>query len=134
MTDTLAGQAHFTGYAVVEIMGHQHATGWVTTEYFGGVAMLHVILPGETGQEETLMERRWLEGEYLYPGSVIRTDRLAVDEWVGAGSIYRLRPCSEAAALSRQPRKIEILSRAGGRGGRGSVSEIRCGARLRRGR
>lgn len=105
-------QARFNGYAVVEIMGHQQTAGWVTTEYFGGVAMLHVLMPGEEGQEQAVDRDLWTGRETIGPGSTYKINRHAVDEWIGAQSIYRLRPCTEGIARDRQPSSIEVISRA----------------------
>ncbi len=35
--------AMFEGYAIVEIMGHQKVSGYVTTQYFGGTAVFRVV-------------------------------------------------------------------------------------------
>lgn len=110
MNDT--SQARFSGYAIVEILGHQQVAGFVTTEYFGSVAMLHVQLPPIDDVEQTITERTWIGGEYLEPGSKIRVTVARVEQWVGAQSVYRLTACDEATVLARQPRSVEVLERA----------------------
>ena len=105
-------KASFSGYAIVEIMGHQRVAGYVTTEYFGTVALFHVQLPAIEAVEQVLDEGIWTGRETLEKGSRIRIGREAVNQYVGAGSLYRLTTCSEAIALAEQPRSIEVLERA----------------------
>jgi hypothetical protein len=50
-------QAKFEGYALVEIMGHQRVAGFVTTEYFGNVAVFHVVMPEVAAEEVEIPAR-----------------------------------------------------------------------------
>jgi hypothetical protein len=84
-------QSKYEGWAIVEVMGHRVMAGYVKTEYFGSVAMIHVTQPDVPAQERVLDRDQYI---------------------IGAGSIYQLTPCSEAAALKRQPETIEIIEKA----------------------
>lgn len=44
--------ASFEGYAIVEIMGHQKAAGYVTTQYFGGTAVFRVVQPERDDEDD----------------------------------------------------------------------------------
>lgn len=105
-------QAKFEGFAIIEIMGHQRVAGYVTTEYFGNVAVFHVRLPALSGEEKTIDADQWIETERLYAGSRIRISKPALEQYVPAASLYRLTPCTEAEAVEQQPRTVEVLVRA----------------------
>jgi len=52
-------QAKFEGFALVEIVGHQRVAGFVTTEYFGNVAVFQSwILLYSCGLAEMRLEQR----------------------------------------------------------------------------
>lgn len=104
--------ASFEGYAIVEIMGHQKATGYVTTQYFGGTAIFRVVQQEYPVEEITLEADQWLDGERLYAGSKVRVSRPRAETFVAAASLYRMTPCTEQEANAMQPRKIEVLERA----------------------
>jgi len=104
--------ARIEGHALVEIMGHQSTSGYVTTEAFGSAVFFHVVAPEEAGPEETVSTRTYLNGEYLLPGSRIRRRRLAVNQWIGESSIYRITMCSAQTAQEHQKVVVEIVERA----------------------
>ena len=95
-------QAKFEGYALVEIMGHQRVAGFVTTEYFGNVAVFHVVMPEVAAEEIEIQARQWVDTEYLEAGSRVRVSRPKVEQFVGASSLYRLTPCTQADAITQQ--------------------------------
>lgn len=93
-------QNEFHGWARVEVMGHQTHIGFVTTEAYGAAVMFRIDQPAVPGVEETLTRPEWCGDTYAHPGSVVkRGDIEAATVLVGAGSIYRLIPCDEAAAM-----------------------------------
>lgn len=105
-------QAKFEGYGLVEIMGHQRVAGFVTTEYFGNVAVFHVVMPEVAAEEVEIPTRQWIETEYLEAGSRVRISRPKVEQFVAASSLYRLTPCTQADAVTQQPRVVEVVFRA----------------------
>lgn len=101
--------ANFEGWALVEIMGHQSAAGYVTTQYFGGTAVFRVVQQEKPAEEVTLERDQYFDGNYLYAGSKIRVSRPRAETYVAASSLYRMTPCTEAQAQQRQPTVIEVI-------------------------
>lgn len=108
-------QAQFNGWARVEVMGHQTHIGYVKTEAYGGTVLFRIDTP-ELPEREFVLEdpayvdihgdggQRWMrEG-----ATVKRAATEGVTVLVGAGSIYRIVPCTEAAAL----KAIELAVRS----------------------
>ncbi len=93
-------QAEFKGWAKVEVMGHQSHIGYVTTEAYGQAVMFRIDRPEIPEREETLKSPDWV-GETRCPiGTVVKRPKIeAVTVLVGSGSIYRMIPCSEQAAI-----------------------------------
>lgn len=92
-------QNEFKGWARVEVMGHQTHIGFVTTEAYGSAVMFRIDQPAVAGSEDTLQRPEWVGDTYAPSGSVVkRGDIEAASVLVGAGSIYRIIPCDEAAA------------------------------------
>ena len=92
-------QASFKGWAKVEVMGHQSHTGYVTTEAYGAAVLFRVDQPEIPGQKETLTESQWIGNTTVPPGTVVQRGKIeAVSVLVGAGSIYRIIPCTEEVA------------------------------------
>lgn len=93
-------QSSFEGWAKVEVMGHQSHIGFVKTETYGGAVLFRVDTPPMPEREHTLARPDFASGEYCPIGTVVkRKGRDPVSVLVGAGSIYRIIPCTEAAAL-----------------------------------
>lgn len=104
----------FEGWAIVEIMGHQKVSGYVTTVAYGSVVMFKVLQTAVDPVEEVLTERGWFGGHgYLEAGSVIRRSRKQAETQVGANSIYRLTRCTEQQANESQPVDVEVVHKAG---------------------
>lgn len=94
-------QTEFKGWARVEVMGHQTHIGYVETQAFGGSVMFRVDQPAVGGTEETLEHSEWVGDTRAPAGSVVkRGDIPAASVLIGAGSIYRIIPCDEAAAMN----------------------------------
>lgn len=93
-------QAKFDGWAKVEVMGHQSHVGHVTTEAYGGVVLFRIDRPGLPEEEITLESSEWVGDVRAAAGSIVKRPALdPVSVLVGAGSIYRIIPCSEDAAM-----------------------------------
>jgi hypothetical protein len=102
-------QSEFQGWARVEVMGHQTHIGFVKTEAYGAAVLFRIDSPGSPEREYVLESP-----EYAYPiegkpdlrtwcpagTKVRRQPRPPVSVLVGAGSIYRIIPCTEAVALA----------------------------------
>jgi hypothetical protein len=93
-------QAQFNGWARVEVMGHQTHIGFVRTEAYGQAVMFRVDAPELPEREFTLEEPAYLDGHWTPAGAKVRRAVApGCSVLVGAGSIYRIVPCSEAAAM-----------------------------------
>ena len=93
-------QASFSGWARVEIMGHQTHIGFVRTEAYGQAVMFRVDGPQLPEREFVLEEPAYVDGKWTPVGATVR--RAAIEGasvLIGAASIYRIIPCTEAAAL-----------------------------------
>jgi hypothetical protein len=98
----MSEQTEFRGWAKVEVMGHQSHIGFVQTEVYGAAVLFRIdqpALPEEKGV--TLGAGEYAaDGRWLSPGTVVDcAAQEGVSVLVGAGSIYRIIPCTEAAAL-----------------------------------
>lgn len=92
-------QAEFRGWAKVEVMGHQSHVGYVTTEAYGTAVLFRIDQPEIPELEETLTESQWIGNATLPAGTVVQRAKIeAVSVLVGAGSIYRIIPCTEEVA------------------------------------
>ncbi len=101
--------SEFSGWAKVEIMGHSQHIGFVRTEAYGQVVMFRIDTPELPEREYTLEEPAYVDGRWTVAGAkVLRAASPGCTVLVGAGSIYRIIPCDEAAAL----RAIESGARA----------------------
>ena len=89
----MENQAEYKGWAKVEVMGHQSHIGYVSTEAYGAAVLFRIDRPAIP---EIAVE----------PLSVL----------VGAGSIYRIIPCSEEVAIAaiqkEQRRPLAIVKLA----------------------
>jgi hypothetical protein len=93
-------QAQFNGWARVEVMGHQTHIGYVRTEAYGAAVLFRIDTPELPEREWVLEKPEWDERGSLIPvgSKVKRAGSPGVSVLVGAGSIYRIVPCSEGAA------------------------------------
>ena len=98
-------QASFNGWARVEVMGHQTHIGYVRTEAYGQAVLFRIDTPELPQREYVLEGPEYVKGDgagltWAPKGAKVRRDPTpGVSVLVGAGSIYRIVPCSEAAAL-----------------------------------
>jgi hypothetical protein len=94
-------QNSFSGWARVEVMGHQSHIGHVTTEAYGQAVLFRIDRPELPEVDETLKCAEWVGEFYAQAGSVVRRAKLeAASVLVGSGSIYRIIPCDEATAMA----------------------------------
>lgn len=105
-------QSKFEGYAIVEIMGHQQVSGYVTTEAFGSVVMFRVVQQEIPPTEKLLERTQYVDGEYCPEGSRVRISRERAETYVGVASVYRMTPCTEEQANAAQPATIEVIEKA----------------------
>ena len=102
-------QASFNGWARVEVMGHQTHIGFVRTEAYGQAVMFRIDTPELPEREYVLEEPAYVDSRWTPAGAKVqRAATPGCSVLVGAGSIYRIIPCSEVAAL----RAIESTQRA----------------------
>lgn len=96
----LEKQNEFNGWAKVEINGHNCHIGMVTTQVFGTAVLFRIDQPEIPADERTSERDGYLHGRMVPKGTVIRRGAIPpASVLVGAGSIYRITPCTEAAAL-----------------------------------
>jgi hypothetical protein len=101
MDPTTTNQASFSGWAIVEVMGHNVFSGMVSTEAYGGAVLFRIDVPDFPEGEEILQSARYSEesGGYVPAGAKVKVERVpGYSKLIGAGSIYAITPCTEAAA------------------------------------
>lgn len=89
-------QAQFNGWAKVEVMGHQTHIGYVRTEAYGQAVMFRIDQPEFPARQYTLEAPAYVDGKWTLAGA--KVERAATQGYsvlVGAGSIYRIIPCTE---------------------------------------
>ncbi len=92
-------QSQFNGWARVEVMGHQTHIGYVRTEAYGAAVLFRVDTPDLPEREYELARPEWAGETYCPVGTKVkRAAEPGVSVLVGAGSIYRIVPCTEDAA------------------------------------
>lgn len=100
-------QASFSGWAKVEVMGHQSHVGFVKTEAYGQAVLFRIDTPELPDREYVLEEPAWVDGKYRPVGTTVqRAGSPGVSVLVGAGSIYRIIPCTEGAARKAIERDV----------------------------
>lgn len=112
--DNQQEQSNFSGWAIIDQMGHKRNIGFVTTRYFGGPALFQVDTPGLPEREYEIPSSGYHAGQWLDKGSKVRkaaTEPLT--QFVGPQSIYNMIACTEEAALkaleANTPREIILL-------------------------
>lgn len=91
--------ATFSGWAIVEIMGHSKEIGFVTTEYFGGPALFRIDQPSLGPRTHELTRAQWINDKLCDVGTRVERGELpGKTTYVGPSAIFRLTPCSEETA------------------------------------
>jgi hypothetical protein len=104
-------QAHFEGWAIVDVLGHQRYVGYVTTEAYGQAVLFRVDVPALEERERVTKRPGYYDSQYLPAGSTVKEGAVAgYTKLIGSGSIYTLTPCTKEAALAAveqsQPRPL----------------------------
>jgi hypothetical protein len=104
--------AEFTGWGVIEIMGHQKVSGFIETVAYGSTVMFKVTAPEMAPVEQTLEKAMYLNYRTVPAGSVVKVSRSAFETQVGSASVYRMTRCTEEQALSQIAQRVEIMTLA----------------------
>src|SRR5580700_1095172 len=94
-------QASFSGWAIVEMMGHQTEIGFVTTQAFGQAVMFRIDTPELPEREFVLNQPTWVTTEddtrsWMPEGSKVkRAASPARTRLVSPGALYAINPCTE---------------------------------------
>ncbi len=92
--------AKFDGWAVLEVFGHQRFAGYVTTEAYGQAVLFRIDVPELKARARTTKSPGYCNGDYCPAGTVVQEGAVAgYTKLFGAGAIYAITPCTEAAAL-----------------------------------
>lgn len=92
-------QKEFKGWAIVEIMGHNKEIGYVTTEYYGPVAMFRIDQPDLPEREYVLQRPQYVSHKWMPEGTTVKRTALpAKSSLVGPSSIFRMTVCTEETA------------------------------------
>jgi len=93
-------QAQFSGWAKVEVMGHQSHIGFVKTEAYGQAVLFRVDQPQLPERQYVLEEPAYVDGKWTPAGAtVLRAASEGCSVLIGSGSVYRITPCTEGAAM-----------------------------------
>lgn len=110
-----AQNANYSGWTLVELFGHGHEAGFITTKYFGDKCMFQIDIPEIPEREETTDRPRWIDEKLCPEGTVVKA--LAIPgrtSFINPGAIYRMTPATEDAvriAIARGvQRDIKIVS------------------------
>lgn len=111
----LNNAAHFEGWCLVELFGHNREAGFVTTQYFGDKAMFQIDVPEIPVRQETLTSPKWDERRLMPAGTVIEREAIpGRTRLVNPGAVYALNPATEEAvreAIARSERReIKVIS------------------------
>lgn len=102
-----AQQANFSGWAIVEMMGHQREIGFVTTEAFGQAVLFRIDTPELPEREFELTAPEYISGVWCGTGSKVKREASpARSRLVAPGSLYALNPCTEEAARTALERSV----------------------------
>lgn len=112
-------QAKFSGWAIVEIFGHQRYAGYVQTEAYGQAVMFRVDVPPLPERERITRTYEYVDDQprAIPPGSTVKEAAIeGFTKLFGAGSIYAMTPCTQEAAEKAlekmQSRKLQLVKLA----------------------
>ena len=100
MTQESAQDNGFSGWAVVEIFGHQRYAGHVSTQAFGTAVMFRVDVPALESRERVTSRPGYAGDQYVPAGTLIQEGAVqGYTKLFGVGAIYAITPCTQEAAL-----------------------------------
>lgn len=107
--------AKFEGWAMIELFGHGHEAGFVTTQYYGDKAMFQVDVPEIPEREETLQVPKWGDVGLMPVGTVIKKEAIpGRTRLVNPGAVYSMNPATEEAVREviarNERREIKVIS------------------------
>lgn len=107
--------AKFEGWAMIELFGHGHEAGFVTTQYYGDKAMFQVDVPEIPARQETLKSPQWGDVSLMPVGTVIEKEAIpGRTRLINPGAVYSMNPTTEEAVrevVSRNERReIKVIS------------------------
>lgn len=111
-------QAKFEGWTLIELFGHGHEAGYVTTQYYGDKAMFQIDVPEIPARQDTLKRPQWDQSgaDRLLPvGTLIEFAPIpGRTRLVNPGAVYAMNPATEEAVrtaiASSERREIKVLS------------------------
>jgi len=109
-------QAHFDGWAIIDVLGHQRYVGYVTTEAYGQAVLFRIDVPAlEERERVTKRPGRDDTGRYLPVGTTVKEGAVpGYTKLIGAGSIYCITPCTKDVAReaveAMQPRPLMTIT------------------------
>ncbi len=116
----MSEQTEFSGWAILEIFGHQKYAGFVQTVYYGTSCMFQCNVPPLPEREEITRGGAYVDEapnlrKWAPPGSTVKAVATkGYSKLFGVGAIYAITPCDEAAALKAvaelQPRSLLLVS------------------------
>jgi hypothetical protein len=96
---SMSEQSTFTGYAIVELLGHQQEIGYVTTQAFGQAVLFRIDTPELPEREYTLTSPEYVDGRFAPAGTKVQRAAVpARSRLVSPGALYAINPCTEEAA------------------------------------
>lgn len=104
-----ADSQEFKGWAIIEMMGHQQASGFVETVAFGGAVMFHVFADEVASTEQIAENRTYFGGRSIPAGAKYRTSRPRFEKFIGISSVYALTPCTQEEATRSLPVTLELI-------------------------
>jgi hypothetical protein len=111
----VADTPSFSGWAIVEVMGHRRLAGYVSEQPIAGAALVRVDVPATDG-----------DAPDVYGGDPRGTP--GYTQMIGVQSIYALTPCDEAtackAARQLERTKLPYQPRALAAGARDEDAEL----------
>lgn len=100
---------------MIELFGHGHEAGFVTTQYYGDKAMFQVDVPEIPERQETLAIPKWGDAGLMPVGTVIKKEAIAGrTRLVNPGAVYSMNPATEEAVREviarNERREIKVIS------------------------
>lgn len=99
MTNEAAAQSDLSGWAILEIFGHQKYAGYVTTQSFGTACMFRLDVPALEERTRVIKRPGYVGNQYVDGGATVTEGPVpGYTKIFGVGAIYAITPCTEDAA------------------------------------